>query len=976
MRKYIGLFFWLSLHICYAQNSISGDSFAGLSAFENFQARKYENVIGNLQSKQVRTQDEDILLYLSELKTGKEGEKRIEAWLNANPKHPIGPLVKYHLGEYYYYTGDTLRCKKNLSNISANELSKRDRSSYGYVYGLLMLDESKYENAKNLFQFSRKNEFHDLDKLSYYEGYAEYHLGNNEEAFEKLEKVKDSDEFESSAKFFLAKMRLENGESDQVIALAQNELSDEKSITNSGFYQLVGEAYALNNQVEKADAFFGRAIELHPSRPSAALYYQAGVSKFKIGNEDLAIQFLMEAGIQGGEYAQLSAFQLGRLYLNKKDYENALSAYIEASASDQESIKEESYFQVASINAQLSQFTQAITYAIDYLNLYKNTQRRETMQNLIAQSYLRTSNYDLAIQHLNTVGIANETQKSVYQKVTYQKAVLSFNDGNFSEADNWFRESLRFPQDRSLKDDAHYHLAEIAMRANDFDNAIIQYKNQSSLNSISNYGIGYAYFNKKQYQKAIPYFRKAETSESNVRNDAKVRLADCLYATKSYKEAFTTYNQLSQTVESSYVTFQKGMTLRNMDRKSEAIELFKNLFNEPRYASQAKFQAGMIQFEAANFPSAEGYFSQVIKDHPNSTFNVESLLNRGVARKNLGKLDEAKNDYEAILENHIDSEIAINAILGLQELQQAGLKITNLDNYIEQYKTANPESGSLELIEFEAAKRLYFDFTYEKAAESFNKYLNDYPSTGNKYEAMYYQADSYYRIEEFESAKPIFDELKFVRNPFTGRILNRLGEINKRLEYFTESEEAYKLLIDLDLTPKDTYNANQGLMHLYFGIEDYRKAILAADEIIKAEWKPLNASQEATMVKAKSWMQLNDVEKAKSNFESLSGEKNQFGAEANYHLGFIAYQSADYDQSLDLLFELNTNYGSYTQWVDRSYLLIATNYIAKEDLFQAKATLRSIIQHSKNEEVKKESQLILIQIEQDFIQSDSTQTKD
>ncbi|MEP1032421.1 tetratricopeptide repeat protein [Ekhidna sp.] len=977
MRKYLVLIFGISLHLSAAQNSITSDSFSGLSAFESFQARKYQSVIGSLKSKENKSKDEEILLLLSELKTGNGDGERIEKWLSDNPKHPIKPLVSYHIGEYFFYADDTIKSEKYLSGVTATDLTKNDQASFGYVYGLLKLNEANYKSAKNLFQFSRKSGFDQIKKLDYYEGFAAYHLGTRDEALVYFEKVKDSQEFGNSAKFFIAKMKLENKEAEEVIAMTQSELSDEKTLTNSGFHQLIGEAYALKDQAAKADAFFERAIELHPSKPSAALYYQAGVSKFKIGNEDLAIQFLTESGLQGGEYAQLSAFQLGRLFLKKKDYEKALSAYVEASVSKDEVIKEESYFQTASINAKLEQYAQAISYAIDYLSFFKDSPRREAMQNLIAQSYLRTSNYDLAIDHLNKVGELNATQKAVYQKVTYQKAVLSFNDGRFAEADNWFRQSLKHTTDQSLKNSSYYHLAEIAMRNNRYDDAISNYKKQSTLNAITHYGIGYAFYNKQQYMEALPHFRSAgQVSDLSTQNDAKVRLADCLYATKSYQSAFNIYKELSGKLSSPYLTFQKGMALKNMGQGVDAISTFKTLFTDSRYAAQATFQSGMIQFESANFASADSYFSQVVDNHPTSQYLVESLLNRGVSKKNLGDLENAKSDYETILKNHLASDIAINAILGLQELQQAGTEVKNLDQYIDQYKKTNPESGSLEVIEFEAAKRLYFDFSYQKAAKSFEKYLKDYPSSSNKIEAKYYQADSYYRIEELENAKPVFDDLKFIRNPLTGRILNRLGEINKRLDLPKEAEEAYKLLIDLNLSTKDTYNARQGLMLLYFKIKRFSDAIVAADEIISSDWKPLNAEQDAILIKAKSWFQLGNIENARINFELLATGQDANGAESNYYLGQLAYKNGEYKKSLDLLFNLNSNYGSYTQWVDQSYLLIARNYIELNELFQAKATLRSIIQHSNNETIKQESNILLIEIEQNSIQSDSTQIKD
>lgn len=977
LRKYLLLLFGVTVHLSFAQNSISSNTFSGLSAFEDFQERKYESVISDLENKQTKSDDEEILLFLSELKTGKGEPSPIEDWLSKNPKHPIRPLVSYHLGEYYYYAHDTLNSKKYLSKVSVKDLTLNDQASYGYVYGLLILDDGNYKDAKNLLIHARKSGFEDSDQLNYYEAYASYHLGQNDQALEKFESVQKSENFGTSAKFFIAKMRIENGEADEVIAMTQSELSEQRTKTNSGLYQLVGEAYAQKNLVNKADAFFQRAIELHPSKPSAALYYQAGVSKFKIGNEDLAIDFLTKAGIQGGEYAQLSAYQLGRLYLKKADYENALTAYTEASGSDDKQIQEESYYQIANINAELGQFAQAITYSIDYLNRFPNSERTVDLQNLIAQSYLSTSNYDLAIEHLNEIGITSSTQRDVYQKVTYQKATLAFNDADFNEANRWFRECLKYATDVSIKNGSHYHLAEIAMRGNRYNEAIIQYQNQTLIDPVSHYGIGYAYYNTQQYQKAIDHFRNARNaSEVEISNDASVRLADCLYATKSYQQAYAIYNDLSSQISSDYLTFQKGITLKNMERYDAAITEFQRIFSSPRYAANAKFQSGMIQFESANFGPAESYFTQVINQHTNSDNVVESLLNRGIARKNLGKLESAGEDYKLILDNHISHEIAINAILGLQELQQAGISIDELDTYIDQYRKANPKSGSLELIEFESAKRLYFDFAYSEAAQAFDKYLKDYPASSNASEAKYYQADSYYRIDELENAKPLFDELKLIRSALTGRILNRLGDINSRLENWEEAESTYNLLTDLNLTPKDSYNARQGLMKLYYKTEQFDKAIASANQIQMASWKPLKAGEEAELVKARSWQQMNQLDSARNSFSKLAQNVDAIGAEANYQLGLIAYESAQHESSLELLFELNANYGSYLEWVDQSYLLIAKNYIAMDQLFQAKATLRSIIQHSKNEQIINESQLLLNEIEQDSKRSDSTQIKD
>ncbi|WP_462249773.1 tetratricopeptide repeat protein [Ekhidna sp.] len=977
MRILITLFLGYSFLNAFSQSSIESQEFAGLTTFENFQERKYQSVISDLKTKERLSKDEEILLNLSQLKTGKSDAKSSEQWLANNPQHPMKSLVHYHLGEYYFYNQDTLKSNKYLSTISSGDLTKKDRASYGYIYGLLKLNENKYSDASNLFQLARRSESEELNKLDYYQGYSSYHLNQKDKALGYFQNIEDDFQFANSSKFFIAKIHLENGKIDEVLAMAQNELSEEKTITNSGFNQIIGEAYALKNQSAKADAFFQRAIEVHPGKPSAALYYQAGVSKFKIGNEELAIEYLTESGIQGGEYAQLSAFQLGRLYLKKQEYQKSLTAYIEASASNDNEILKESLFQAASINAKLGIYDQAISFADDYLKKFHDGVDSEKMQNLIAQSYLRTSNFDLAIDHLNRLGISNDTQQYIYQQVTYQKAILAFNDASFSEARKWFNESLRFNIDADLTNSSYYHLGEISMQEGKFNQAINAYKKQSNIDAISNYGIGYAYYNKQKYQDAIPFFKQARTSAKvEIRNDASIRHADCLYATKSYQESLDIYNQLSKSIQSSYILYQRGLVLKSLDRTNEAIRSFNEIPTDDRFKASAIFQSAMIEFEAANFTDADAYFTQVIDKYPNSTQYDQSKLNRGISKKNLGQLNDAKSDYEDILKNRMNSEFAFNAILGLQELEQSGLEIKKLDQYIKDYRQAHPDDGSLEVIEFESAKNLYFDFNYLQAAQAFEKYLKNYQSSSNRTEAKYYMADSYYRIDELEKSKTGFDDLKFLRSELTGRILNRLGEINRRLELFKESEEVYKLLVSLQITPKDTYNGLNGLMQLFYENNDFEQAIESADNILTAEWKPINASQYAISVKAKSLYRIDEKERAQKNFKLLENEEGIIGAEANYYLGRISYEDGNYDNSLDLLFDLNAKYGSYTEWVDKSYYLIAENYIAKEELFQAKATLRSIIQHSKNEQVVLNSKNLLLTIEDPKIQEDSTQIKD
>jgi hypothetical protein len=279
-----------------------------------------------------------------------------------------------------------------------------------------------------------------------------------------------------SANFYRARILLAKEDYDGVIRLAQEELSEEKSITNAGLFQLLGEAYAKTGETSKADAYFEKAILKYPGKPSSALYYQAGVSKFKLGNVDKALAYLTESGIGSGPFATLSAFQLGRLHIKRNDLENALAAYIEASSSEDIAIKEESIYQAAMLNAKLERYTASIDYCHDYLSKYNQGKWRNEINDLLAQSYLKTSDYDKAIKLLEKISISNQRQKEVYQKVTFQKSLLRFNDGLFDEAEEWFKKSLRYPVIEELTNKTYKDLGEIYLRKENHLKAISSYR--------------------------------------------------------------------------------------------------------------------------------------------------------------------------------------------------------------------------------------------------------------------------------------------------------------------------------------------------------------------------------------------------------------------------------------------------------------------------------------------------------------------
>ena len=961
-----------SNYLLIAQSPVGSHENTLNKAFKFFQSKEYKSVISILKNQLGETISERYLLEISRLKTGEDNTKELAVLATAHPNHPLNSLANFSLGEHYFFDEDWHNTRTYLKSLDSSDLAANARAQYYFMLGYLNLLDKNYQRAESYFERSQTLTLSKHPKLTYYQGFVSYHLNKKEEALSYFKKVVNDESFGTSAKFFVAKMKLDDGDFQEVISMSQSEINDSRTETNAALYQLIGEAYAKQGQTNKASVYLERAIDLFPGRPEPALFYQAGVAKFKSGYKEKAIDYLTEAGIGPGQYAQLSAFQLARLYVSNGEFEKALLAYIEASQSPDTGIREEAIFQSGKLQIKQQNYSGGINYLNDYKTEFGNGKWIGEVQELLPEAFLRTSNYDQAIAHLKEVGIHSQSQKLIYQKVTFLKSRLLFNDGKDEESIRWLNESVKFPIDPSLSNEAYFMMAEAYFNLSDFRMSIRSYKAQKRPKSDTFYGLGYAHYNLFEYNDALVYFEQfvKVVSASEARQDAMLRLADCLYATKSYDQALIAFQGLKGSATSPYIQYRMGLIHQNTGRKSEAVQSYQRVLNmgANNFEDDALFNLALLRFESAEFDRAEFQFGSLISKYPTSQFIPEAYLNRAICRVNLNKLEDAKYDYKYVLSNYTHTKKAFNAILGLQELEEKGVAIKNLNNLIEQYKEANPDSKSLEVVEYESAKSQYFKLNYEVASVALKKFIKEHPRSADLSEAKYYLADSYYRNGQLEKSEEQFDEIKTIQHNLTGRILSRLGEINSQLGNYDKAIATFMRLKSAKLTAKDTYNGTLGLMNAYYKNYQFDDCIYQVNEIINADWKPLNAERNAILMKAKCLMQKQEDEKAKKLFETVADDTDAISAEASYYMGLLAFNATDYRESLGILFDLNSKFSSYAEWIDQSYLLIADDYLKMNEFFQAKATLRSIIQHSKNEEIKEIASDQLNQIETQVLQ--------
>lgn len=184
-------------------------------------------------------------------------------------------------------------------------------------------------------------------------------------------------------------------------------------------------------------------------------------------------------------------------------------------------------------------------------------------------------------------------------------------------------------------------------------------------------------------------------------------------------------------------------------------------------------------------------------------------------------------------------------------------------------------------------------------------------------------------------------------------------EFDKARLYFTK-------LLDQAENKKDKYNAYTGLMEIAKAKSDYSKMIMYADLILEEAAVNANAINEAYLNKGMANYNQGKYDEAKISFQNaVDAAKDEYAAESQYMIALMQYNSQAHQESINTLFELNKQFGSYPHWLGKSFLLIADNYYAMEEIFQAKATLNSIIENADSKVLKDEAQLKLDLIEEE-----------
>jgi tetratricopeptide (TPR) repeat protein len=184
------------------------------------------------------------------------------------------------------------------------------------------------------------------------------------------------------------------------------------------------------------------------------------------------------------------------------------------------------------------------------------------------------------------------------------------------------------------------------------------------------------------------------------------------------------------------------------------------------------------------------------------------------------------------------------------------------------------------------------------------------------------------------------------RNEFTEQALARLSQVQLEAKNW---EAAITVLLRLEVEadfPQNIIYAQSNLMKGYYNLDQYDRAITYAQKVLKNDKIDNKVKSDAQVIIARTAIKQGNLSQAKIAYAAVQKiATGSLAAEAMYYDAFFKNQEQDYEKSNLKVQQLIKDFSAYKLYGAKGLVLMANNFYALEDAYQATYILESVIEN-------------------------------
>jgi TolA-binding protein len=908
---------------------------------------------------------------------------RLLTFLHDHPESKWVPTAHLEVFRYWFGQKKWKNCLERAPSIDVNTLGPAEQDEFRFKRGYANFQIEDLDKALVDLDAVQRTTGNYTVPATYYASHIAYARGQYETALQGFAKLKGDPAFGGVVPYYIAEILFLQGKYAELNDFAEPLLAESSGARRMGEVQrLVGESKYRQ----------GRYAEAVPHL-AASLQRGAGVTRedryvygYALYRAELWQQAVDQLNLVTGttdSLGQAAAYHMADCYLQLDQKNYARTAFKKAYdmgrqedlGGGQGAITEDALFNYAKLAYDLSfdPYNEAITALRNYLNSYPNSPRSDEAYAFLLDVYLRTRNYEAALEALDRIKLKDLRLKEAYQQVAYDRGAELYDGRRYADAALFFERALQYPMDQDLNARCHYWMGESYYAQADYSAALGKYddlRNASGafatdLYELASYSMGYCYFKQKDLAEASTSFRRFAASKGGTpeqRADAMLRAGDCFFVTKDLPAAIQWYSAAlaAKTTDPDHALYQKAVCQglqRDLDGKISTLgELLAERPNG-RYSPDAKFQLGETYINMEQDAQALTWYARLLAEHPNSPHTRQALLQTALVHKRQGNDAKALEEFKAIVAKYPTMDGSRDALAGIESIFVEQGNVAAYETYVKGLSFVDPATLDLDEKYYRSAEQLYFAGKCAEAIGAFGSYLLKYPKGGFALNAHYYRGDCAYRAAQYAMALEDLEVVVVSAEPrFIEAALFGTSDVLFRDKRWEAALERFKQLEKVATFPQNVLAAQLGTMRCLRELGRPQEAIASAQKVLADATADAALKAEANMVLARSWLEKNDLEAAYKAFRQAAEQRGAMGAEAKYHMAYVRHLQAKYKDVEKEVFDLANDHGGQDHWITKGFVLLADAYVLLGDRFQAKAALQSVVSNSQEAELVADAQ--------------------
>lgn len=885
----------------------------------------------------------------------------MEKFVNDYPTSSKHNQAYIEVAHYYFDEGKFPQALQWFEKVDESNLTAGERERFNFQKGYANFTGGKKKEATSYFnKVVNSKEFGSQAK--YYLGYMSYEQDDYKVANEYFEQVEGEQKYKEKMSYYQADMNFKLGNFQKAIDLGTAAMAKSDAMEKSELNKIIGESYFNLKQYDKAIPYL-KEYKGKKGKWSNTDHYLFGYSYYKQGDYENAIGQFNKI-INGNDgVAQNAYYHLGESYLKTNKKQQALNAFKNASemAFDLK-IQEDAFLNYAKLSYEIGNSYQTIPGVLSaFLEKYPNNPNKLEVENLLINSFITSKNYKGALELIEKN--KNFSNKAAYQKVTFYRGLELYTDGNFTEAMKMFKKSIAEPRDAKFTARATFWKGETEYVLDNFSDAMLTFKQFAGFAEAKstpeykniNYNIGYTHFKLKEYDQAATYFQNHidAVKDDKVRlNDSYLRMGDSHFVSAKYWPAMEAYNKAIElkSVDADYAAYQKALSygfVNRNDKKIDDLNAFLKNFPKSQYRDDVLFELGNTYTNNNKSDLALKAYDQLISEYKNGSFAAKAILRQGLIYYNDNKQQLAITKLKKVASEYPRTPEALEAV---NTARQIYVDTGNVNEYADWVKTLDyveVSDADLDNTSYESAEKQYLQNNPKGAITGFSNYVTRFPNGIHSLKANFYLAQLYFADGLENNAIPHYE---FVvtkpRSEFTEQSLARLTEIHLKKKDYAKAIPALKRLEAEADFPQNITFAQSNLMKSYYEQKDYSNAVSYADKVLANQKVDDRIKSDAQMIIARSAIKTNDEAKAKAAYAKLQAiAKGELAAEALYYDAYFKNKEGKYEPSNTVVQKLAKDYSGYKYFSAKGLVLMAKNNYAMKDSFQATYILESVIKN-------------------------------